>query len=413
MNFYTYKDNKKIIGSIIKFNRIKQNISQKTLSKGICVASYLSRIENGDLTPSEEVISIIFNRLGLTFNDSDDFLEKGSKRLILFLEKLHFNEFDMTNEIFDELEKQENDYITSPLVIDYFLAKLARYCSTPNRDKFESSKNLLDSSFDLLSQQQKFLYNFYIGIDTLIISQDKSLGKKLIEEALTYKDNGHCYFWLSYAYRIEDNPIKSYDCIKKALDLYVSEGNIISIMSCYEKIAEVHFMLNNYSDAINYLKISLSIAEKINNRYFIEHLNSIIAWAYYRLTDYTTALKYLKNNTGLVDHRMLVPDSITESLIYFSLNDKCSLKKSIVKLKNAESLEHISEDLANTICKLFNIYIKDDNYLKNPLWESSLIYIIDRMYKLVELKKVFTSLLKDYYIHNRRYKDALLMANDK
>ena len=46
---------------------------------------YLSRIENGDLIPSEEVISIIFNRLGLTFNDSKEFLEKGINRLKLFL----------------------------------------------------------------------------------------------------------------------------------------------------------------------------------------------------------------------------------------------------------------------------------------------------------------------------------------
>ena len=370
MDFYKYKDNKKIIGSIIKFNRINQNMSQKALSKGICVASYLSRIESGDLIPSEEVISIIFTRLGLSFNDSEEFLEKGIASLKLFFDKLHFNEFDLTNKLFNELESQENDYITSPLVIDYFLAKLARYCSTPNREKFESSKSLLHSSFELLSPQQKFLYNFYVGVDELNLSQDKSIGKNLIEQALNYKDNGHCYFWLSYAYRIENNPIKSYDCIKKALDLYVSEGNIISIMSCYEKIAEVHFMLDNYSDAIEYLKISLSIAEKLNNKYFIEHLNSIISWAYYRLKDCSTSLTYLKNNTGLVDHRMLVPDSITESLIYFSLNNKALLKNSIQKLKNAQSLEHINEDLANRIYKLFNLYIEDDDYLKNPNWEN-------------------------------------------
>ncbi|CUP06008.1 helix-turn-helix transcriptional regulator [Clostridium disporicum] len=409
MDFYKYKDNKKIIGSIIKLNRLNQNISQKTLSKGVCVASYLSRIENGDLIPSEEVISIIFNRLGLTFNDSKEFLEKGINRLKLFFESLHFNEFDLTNEIFNELESQENDYITSPLVIDYFLAKLARYCSTPNREKFESSKELLHSSFELLSPQQKFLYNFYVGVDTLNLSDNKSIGKEFIEEALTYKDNGHCYYWLSYAYRIENNPIKSYDCIKKALDFYVTEGNIISIMSCYEKIAEVHFMLDNYSDAITYLKISLSIAEKLKNRYFIEHLNSIISWAYYRLKEYSTSLNYLKNNTGLVDHRMLVPDSITKSLIYFSLNNKTLLKESINELQNAQSLEHINKDLANIIYKLFTIYIDDDNYLKNPMWENLLIYIIDSMHKLLELKKVFITLLKEYYIYNRKYKDALFL----
>ena len=60
-----YVNSKKIIGSIIKLNRINKNISQKQLSKGICVPSYLSRIENGELLPSEDVISVIFDRLGL------------------------------------------------------------------------------------------------------------------------------------------------------------------------------------------------------------------------------------------------------------------------------------------------------------------------------------------------------------
>lgn len=47
--------------------------------------------------------------------------------------------------------------------------------------------------------------------------------------------------------------------------------------------------------------------------------------------------------------------------------------------------------------------------MKNPHWENLLIKIINNIKKLVELKKVFTTLLKDYYITNRRYKDALLL----
>lgn len=136
----TYSNNKKMIGSIIKFNRINNNISQKQLSKGICVPSYLSRIENGELLPSEDVLSIIFNRLGLEFNDSPLFINKGMNYLKDFFDNLNFNEFDYTNKLFDILERDEDKYISSPLIIDYFLAKLARYSSTPNRDKFETAK---------------------------------------------------------------------------------------------------------------------------------------------------------------------------------------------------------------------------------------------------------------------------------
>ena len=126
----TYSNNKKLIGSIIKFNRINNNISQKELSKGICVPSYLSRIENGELLPSEDVLSIIFSRLGLKFNDSPDFVNKGVNYLKEFFNNLNYNEFDYTNELFDILEKDEDNYLSSPLIMDYLLAKLARYSST-------------------------------------------------------------------------------------------------------------------------------------------------------------------------------------------------------------------------------------------------------------------------------------------
>lgn len=403
------KNNQKLIGSIIKFNRIKLKLSQKQLAKGICVPSYLSRIESGDLLPSEDVISMIFTRLGLTFNDSQEFIDTNKKKLDSFFTKLNLNEFDYTNSIFQEIEIQEEAYISSPLIIEYFLAKLARYACTPERDKFNSTWELLLSSLELLSPSQRYVYNFYLGIDFLIISEDKDIGKKYIEAALAYKETGHCHYWLSYAYRLENNPIKAYEAIKRALELYLSEGNILSIMDSYEKEAEVHFMLNNYIDAIQYLEMAVHIAEKLNNNYFIEHLNSILAWTYYRLKDYETSLNYLSLNTGLIDHRMVIPDSIIESLIYFELNDRVSLKKSMAKLNSLESLEHIDADLSKIISKLFNYYLENEDYMKSVVWEGLLIYIIDGMHKLVELRKIFTSMLKDYYVYNRKYKDALYL----
>ncbi|WP_195618164.1 helix-turn-helix transcriptional regulator [Clostridium paraputrificum] len=409
MNDVLYKNNQKVIGSIVRLNRIKKNMSQKALAKGICVPSYLSRIENGELLPSDDVISILFERLGLKFNDSAEFIEKGLKSFKKFLNDLNFNEFDYTNKIFRDIEKHEDDFITSPLILDYYLVKLARYCSTPERDKFEGAKESILSAFDLLSPKQESLYNFYIGVDILNITGDISEGKRYIEKALNYKENGHCYYWLSYVYRVENNPIKAYDSIKRALALYVEEGNFISIMESYEKTAEVYFMLDNHADAINYLKMSLRMAEKIKNSYYIEYINSMLAWSYFKIQDYNTSFRYLKKNSGLIDHRMIIPDSVIECLIYFTLEDRENLKNSITKLDTPQSLEHISKDLASILFKLFNFYIENENYIKSPIWEGLLIYIVDDITQLVELRKVFISYLKEYYIHNRRYKDALFL----
>lgn len=409
MDNILYKNNQKVIGSIVRLNRIKNNMSQKELAKGICVPSYLSRIENGELLPSEDVISILFDRLGLKYNDDDEFIESGLQEFEEFFDNLNFNEFDNTNKLFSEIEEKEESYITSPLILDYYLVKLARYCSTPERDKFESAKNSILAAYDLLSQNQEYLYNFYIGVDTLNVKGDIEEGKSYIEKALSSKETGHCYYWLSYVYRVKNNPIKAYDSIKRALSLYVEEGNFISIMESYEKTAEVYFMLDNHADAITYLKMALRMAKKLNNSYYIEYTNSIIAWSYFKIQDYNKALSCLKSNSGLIDHRLIIPDSMIESLIYFTLKDKEKLKISINKLFSPDSIEHLGEEMSNIFFKFFTFYLENDNYLKSPIWEGLLIYIIDGTTKLVELRKVFVSFLKEYYIHNRRYKDALFL----
>lgn len=409
MDNVLYKNNQKVIGSIVRLNRIKNNMSQKELAKGICVPSYLSRIENGELLPSEDVISILFDRLGLKYNDDDEFIENGLQEFEEFFDNLNFNEFDNTNKLFSEIEEKEESHITSPLILDYYLVKLARYCSTPERDKFESAKNSILAAYDLLSQNQEYLYNFYIGVDTLNVKGDIEEGKKYIEKALFSKETGHCYYWLSYVYRVKNNPIKAYDSIKRALSLYVEEGNFISIMESYEKTAEVYFMLDNHADAITYLKMALRMAKKLNNSYYIEYTNSIIAWSYFKIQDYNKALSCLRSNTGLIDHRLIIPDSMIESLIYFTLKDKENLRKSINKLFLPDSIEHLGEEMSNIFFKFFTFYLENDNYLKSPIWEGLLIYIIDGTTMLVELRKVFVSYLKEYYIHNRRYKDALFL----
>ena len=65
----------------------------------------------------------------------------------------------------------------------------------------------------------------------------------------------------------------------------------------------------------------------------------------------------------------------------------------------------------NTLRKqlLEELFIEDNNYNKNTLWGNLLSEINTNITKLVELKKVFNELLKNYYIINRRYKDALFL----
>ena len=119
MKKFINRPNAKILGSIIKMNRLLQNMSQKALSDGICVSSYLSRIENAEITPSEQVISELFEALAIQYEDSPRFIEEGKALLEQFLDELMFNEFSTSKRIFEQIEGMSETFKHSPLIIDY------------------------------------------------------------------------------------------------------------------------------------------------------------------------------------------------------------------------------------------------------------------------------------------------------
>lgn len=74
------------LGQLIKLERQRQNIKQEALATGICVPSYLSRIENGLVIPSEEIKHHILMRLNISV-DSPNVMQN-EKKIVQF--KLQF-----------------------------------------------------------------------------------------------------------------------------------------------------------------------------------------------------------------------------------------------------------------------------------------------------------------------------------
>ncbi len=66
-------------GYLIARERLRNNWSQAGLCKGVCTVSYLSKIESGNAIASDEIISLLFERLGLQY---DSALETEAERIV-------------------------------------------------------------------------------------------------------------------------------------------------------------------------------------------------------------------------------------------------------------------------------------------------------------------------------------------
>lgn len=59
-------------GPLLRLLRLQRNWSQETLCHGICTVSYLSKIEQGKVDANTQLLSELFSRLNVTWQDSPE-----------------------------------------------------------------------------------------------------------------------------------------------------------------------------------------------------------------------------------------------------------------------------------------------------------------------------------------------------
>lgn len=110
-----------MIGTIIKKNRLDQNMSQESLCKGICTVSYLSKIENGQAKSSHEILALLFNRLKLPFPETIDAIEGYQTQIYDAINTLILGDNVEAVKKYQGLAADRALFLASPLVIDWLI----------------------------------------------------------------------------------------------------------------------------------------------------------------------------------------------------------------------------------------------------------------------------------------------------
>lgn len=106
-------------GLIIRRQRQERNMPQKDLCKGICAVSYLSKIEQGKVECSSEVLHLLFERLGIAWREDPDFCLEEGDWIDDFYDRLFSGErLDKQAVI---LAQKEQLYCASPFFLDWVL----------------------------------------------------------------------------------------------------------------------------------------------------------------------------------------------------------------------------------------------------------------------------------------------------
>lgn len=190
------------IGQTIKFFRQLNHMNQDTLAVGICTTSYLSRIENGLVEPTETVYKLLFQRLDLDFAS---YLEKDGQQEQLIeqiYEKLLSNEKINEEEL--EILRLIYEQRTSPSLQIQVDLVYCRYLLS--QEYLEDVATILASLNDSLLPSDSREWQLFVAIKTyyelMIGNYDAILNREFQSNSKFYLAKTSTFEQANYVYHL-------------------------------------------------------------------------------------------------------------------------------------------------------------------------------------------------------------------
>lgn len=165
------------IGSVIKYYRTKNSMTQLQLADGICSISHLSKIESNAYVPHESTIEALLAKMGVHWKKEVERHKRLQRQLGEFIDSSLHYDLENMRKLYHQL-KLENDYIQSTeLVNQYELYKFRYYIYEIDQPKAERQKNMLERQKSSFSAPEKWLYQFFLSVYYSMLNKtEKSLG---------------------------------------------------------------------------------------------------------------------------------------------------------------------------------------------------------------------------------------------
>jgi len=387
------------------------------LADGICTPSYLSKIESNSIVPSEEILSMIVNKLKLNLSPFDmpesEFISYVKKK---YTEAILLKDREKTSILLQELNKKPVNFSDMTLFYNYQLM-LLRLNLISHGIQFPT-KNIVRALSELkghFDYHQEFTFNINLGFFKYI-EDDLESSLENFHKALKIIPNIKCEDW-----EIAD--------MEYALGLvYLSLNRFISAIE-YTKHSIIFFEKHLYYTRSIEAYIVLSIAYKYSQKYD-EALSVLrVAQNMTLLTNHTEHLSHLHYNIGAIDTLKGNNESaITNYLSCIALsikdlNTATSMVALIIEYAKERDYTSVIEwcqkgitlckDSSDPILKIREphflcyqaIYGDDDNFERTL---QKCINIFEH-HKEFRYSHKYSLKLAEYYLENKKYKKAALL----
>lgn len=378
---------KKMTGFIIRRERMRRDWSQDGLCRGICAASYLSKIEQGRVEASEDILRLLYERLSLPWYGGESAMSGLSERLDELYELAYSGEFKALNAAVTALREEKPELLLSPAAADIsVLSEIAAWRG---------------ESADIDEAMEQYLAPR--GLALLRLMQDRDA------EAAAICPSALCSYWAGVAqYESGRSYTAAVENLQRAYSLAAGEGRARLMMlsrayigNCYCNQLDVENMEAHYT-------VAERLATALHDAGMLASIRYNRAATALETGDYESAYRYfsaLEEPTAMALHKLAI---CCEKL---GRRDEA-----FSALNRAAAVEdtHMPAGLAEEMLSLVRRRLENPDYLRDADYGAALLDCFERCRRELPIGYAGFHLpwLLEWYTANRQYKLAYELMNE-
>lgn len=377
---------KKVVGFIIRRERMRRDWSQDGLCRGICAASYLSKIEQGRVEASEDILRLLYERLELPWYGGEGALPALSERIDALYELVYSGEFETLSEELSAFALQRDALLQSPAAPDIAI--------------LEAAANWRGGTKADAGMEQ---YLAPRGLALLRLMQDRDT------EAAAIYPSALCSYWAGVAqYESGKSYTAAVENLQRAYSLAAGEGRARLMMlsrayigNCYCNQLDVENMETHYT-------VAERLAKALHDEEMLATIRYNCAATALETGDYESAYKYfstLEEPTAMALHKLAICcEKLGRRDEAFSALDR------------ADAVEdtHLPEGLAEEMLALVRRRLEDPDYLHDADYGAALLDCFGRCRREMPIGYAAFHLpwVLEWYAATRQYKLAYELMNE-
>ncbi len=289
-------------GPLIKYYRTHKGITQKELAAGICSIPHLSKIENNSKDANDETISLLLQRLEVSFEEMEEKEELIRTLLRDFGEKINFYLREEIEVIYHKLKGMEHVIPFSAHMYSYELYKYRYLLFKGLLSEAEIHRDLLSKQRKNFSQHEGYLFRYYNAV-FLILKGHYNKADELLEELYINDDNetinGEFLYHRALVKTSLDQSGHAIHFGKLALQIFMNQHNFYRILHTLMLLGINYTHSNIYEEALVCFKHLIRNAELLKEEKILPEIYHNMGYLQKRMNNQKDALAFYEKSFAL------------------------------------------------------------------------------------------------------------------